>query len=105
MFRYKATGIVWGNLWGGGQAGYAAETLFADSLEDLTQAIDAGVKDGSLDSGMGFESLVGAYMTIEVSETRIIDGKAFIHVDETEYISSDLSENVQDFLSEQICCV
>ena len=98
MFEYKTNGIVWGNCWGGGQCGYQADTLTANSLEALVKLIDAGVKDGSLDSGMGFESLIGAIMIIDVVETRQIDGKTFVATESEQYISGDISEEIQEYL-------
>lgn len=100
MFNYKANGIVWGNLWGGGPGRYRANNLSADSLEALIKLIDAGVVNGSLDSGMGFESLVGAIMNIDVIETRQIDGKTFVAIESEQYISGDISDDIADFLYE-----
>lgn len=99
---YKASGIVLGNYWGGGQGSYAAETLTADTLLELEQQILDGIKDGSLDSGMGYESLIGALMNIETIETRVIDDKTFIATENEHNCYGDLSEEQHDFLLECI---
>lgn len=102
MITYKASGIVLGNYWGGGQGGYKAETLTANSREDLKRQILAGIADGSLDSGMGYESLIGAMMNIETIDTREIDGKTFVASEQEINCYGDLSEEQQDFLIECI---
>jgi len=78
MLTYKANGMVLGKLWGGGIGGYPAEILTADNLTELDKQIERGIEDGSLDGGMGFESLIGAMMSIETIDSRTIDGKKFI---------------------------
>lgn len=105
MITYKATGIVLGNYWGGGSGGYKAETLTANSLTELEQQILAGIKDGSLDSGMGYESLIGAVMDIETIDTREIDGKIFVAIEQETNCYGDLSEEQQDFLIDAIMYV
>lgn len=102
MITYKATGIVLGNCWGGGQGRYKAETLTANSLTELEKQIEDGIKDGSLDSGMGYESLIGAMMNIETIDTRQIDDKCFIASEHEINCYGDLSEKQQDFLLEAI---
>lgn len=104
MVIYKARGLVLGNLWGGGQGGYAARELSADSLPKLDKQIKDGIKDGSLDSGMGFESLVGAVMMIETIDTRRIDGKTFIASKYEQEVYGSLSDEQIDMLTEAIYC-
>jgi hypothetical protein len=56
------------------------------------------LKDGSLDSGMGYESLIGARIDIEVITTIIVDGKEFVNTEyETELIGV-LTDEEKDFL-------
>ncbi len=100
MITYKATGIVLGNYWGGGQGGYAATEITATNRVSLIQQIENGIKDGSLDSGMGYESLIGAVMMIDEIDTRKIDGKTFIAHDYESEMFGDLTEKQQDFLLE-----
>ena len=78
---FTAKGYVLGNCWGGGIAGYTSRTITGTSLKDIKeQAIDG--LDGSLDSGMGFESLIGAKLHIRVDTTKVIGGKNYVN---TEY--------------------
>jgi len=100
MITYKASGIVLGNCWGGGSGGYPAHEINANSLRELNEEIEEQLKNGSLDSGMGFESLIGAIMIIDTVDIRQIDGKRFVAHDYEQEIYGDLSEKQQDFLIE-----
>ena len=73
--QFKSSGFVYGNLWGGGRGAYPARKITAHTLEALTAEIDKGIKDGSLDSGMGYESLMGGVFDIETVTTATIKGK------------------------------
>ena len=105
MITYKATGIVLGNYWGGGSGGYKAEMLTANTLKELEQQILAGIADGSLDSGMGYESLIGAVMDIETIDTREIDSKIFVAIEQETECYGNLSEDQQGFLIDAMMCV
>lgn len=93
-----ANGDVDGKLWGGGYVGYAAEQVQYESstdgakkvLSDLKVLIQDMLDDGILDSGMGYDELLGAIMVIDhqitwyseeldVSATSVgkYDGKTF----------------------------
>lgn len=100
MITYKASGIVLGNYWDGGSGGYTAKTLMANTLPDLKQQILAGIADGSLDSGMGYESLIGAAMNIKMIDKREIDGKIFTAIESNIEFFGDLSAEQEDFLIE-----
>lgn len=102
MITYKASGMVLGNYWGGGSGGYRAEQLSADNLTELRDEIKARIADGSLDSGMGYESLIGAVMNIETIDTREIDGKTFVATERGTEVFGDLTEEQEDFLIEAI---
>lgn len=94
--KYKASGIVLGNYWGGGKGGYKAERVFADTKEELIDKINEGIKDGSLDSGMGYESLIGAIMDITTITTIIYQGKKFKNEEtDIEVFGSMTSEETQ----------
>ena len=97
---FKATGYVLGNCWGGGKVAYAAKPLQGETREAIIELALEGIKDGSLDSGMGFESLIGAILNIEEFKTVEVEGKNFYRSDyETMYVG-ELSESEQDFLDE-----
>jgi hypothetical protein len=100
MITYKATGIVLGNCWGGGICGYAATEIRATNRASLVQQIENGLKDGSLDSGMGYESLIGAIMVIDTIDSREIDGKAFIAHDYENDFFGDITPEQEEMLIE-----
>ena len=98
MITYRATGIVLGNCWDGGICGYAASTITATNRASLVQQIENGIKDGSLDSGTGFESLIGAVMVISTIDTREIDGKTFIATEDEIEVYGDLTPGQEKWL-------
>lgn len=95
---YRATGNVWGNYWGGGQGRYTANAIDANSKEELDKKINQALQDGSLDGGMGYESLIGAVMFIDTIDTRIIDDKSFVNVDTSTEVYGDLPEEIIELL-------
>ena len=95
--KWKSEGIVFGNYWGGGRGSYAARKLYSDTKEELIEQANAGL-DGSLDAGMGYESLIGALLNITKVTTVVIDDKYFVNKEsELEFIG-ELTEEDQDFL-------
>jgi len=76
---YKATGFVLGNLWGGGQGAYRTIEFEADTKEELMDKAKVALEDGSIDSGMGFESLVGAVLDITETTTVEIEDEIFFN--------------------------
>lgn len=99
-YKYHASGLVYGKLWGGGYGSYPAIKLEADTREDLKKQIETALKDGSLDAGMGYEQLLGALMEIKTVETRIIEGKKYTHRETELELYGDLDEKAQDFLQD-----
>ena len=98
--KFESRGVVLGNLWGGGTGAYKAKTLKADTKEELIKQATEKLNDGSLDGGMGFESLIGAILDVETIETVEVNGKSFTHSEiEIEFLG-DLTEEEQDFLIE-----
>jgi hypothetical protein len=77
MKSYKATGQVYGYLWGGGQGAYPARTIESKNQAELIKRAEVMLADGSLDSGMGFESLTGALLEIETYTEIIHKGNPF----------------------------
>lgn len=95
--KYKSTGLVYGNHWGGGQGAFSARRLEANTKEELLKQAEEGL-DGSLDDGMGYESLIGAMLNITKFTTVEIDGKEFVNKEyETEFVG-ELTEEQIDFL-------
>src|SRR3989344_27203 len=102
--KYKSSGIVYGHFWGGGKGGYSARKFEADSKEELIKKCNEALEDGSLDSGMGYESLIGALINIEIETTIKVKGKEFTNKEyELEFIGN-LTEEEGYFLEESISC-
>jgi hypothetical protein len=94
--RYVVSGVVLGHMWGGGVGSYPAKNYRGSSLSQIEEAILQSLKDGSLDSGMGFQSLKGALMSIAKIETLLIGGKEYESTEHSEKIYGDLStEEIQ----------
>lgn len=100
MLTYKASGYVLGKLWGGGIGGYPAENLTDVDLTGLDLRIKQGIESGSLDSGMGFNGLIGAMMIIDTVDEREIDGKLFTAHTYTEKVYGDLTDEQIDLMCE-----
>jgi hypothetical protein len=97
--KFVSRGYVLGNYWGGGQGAYSARVLTADTKEELIKEATIGL-NGSLDGGMGFESLIGALLIITKITTIIYDDKPFTNEEIEEEFIGDLTETQQDFLIE-----
>ena len=100
--KFKSEGIVLGYLWGGGKGAYPAHKLSADTKEEILNKANSALFDGSLDSGMGYESLIGALLFITKITTIEIDGKPFTNKETEDEFIGELSEDEQDFLSKCI---
>lgn len=97
---YKAKGFVYGNYWGGGKGAYKSEELEGSSIKEVDTQVKEGIKDGSLDSGMGYESLAGAIMKITKMTTVIIDGKPYVNKEYETKVYGNLTDEEEDFLYE-----
>jgi hypothetical protein len=99
MSHYKAEGIVYGNYWGGGRGAYTSKPLEADTKEAIIEKAWRGLKDGSLDGGMGYESLIGALLTIEEIETVTVNAKEYNRSEyDTIYIGDRIKAKEKNFL-------
>jgi len=96
--RFEAKGIVLGNYWLGGKGGYAAKRINANTLEELLTIATKMLDDGSLDSGMGYESLIGALLEVSTITTVLINDKEFINTETEIHFIGDLSEEESEFL-------
>jgi len=102
MKVFNATGLVYGNLWGGGRGSYPVRKLeWFSSKEKLLEEAEKGL-DGSLDSGMGYESLIGAILLIEEIETIKVDEKEYSRTEYSEEFIGKLSEKEKEFLIDRI---
>lgn len=97
--RFIGRGYVLGNCWGGGKVAYRSHELISESKESLLNVAKRKLHDGSLDSGMGFESLIAAVIEIEEEITTVIDGNVFVCTNYiTEIIGDEVSEIDEEFL-------
>ena len=100
MKKYNLSGIVLGKLWGGGLAGYPSEKLEAETRKELIKKARKMLKDGSLDSGMGFESLKGALLEIKETEFVTMKGKEYQREEYSEEFIGKLTKKQKTFLRE-----
>lgn len=100
MKIFNATGIVYGNLWGGGKGAYGATEISGKSRADTMKQAKKMLDNGSLDGGMGYESLIGAILTIKSTEIREIKGKIWTHEEYEQIFIGKLNKEEQDFLME-----
>lgn len=80
MKRITVTGIVYGNLWGGGEAGFKARKIEGGTLKEVKDTAKRMLEDGSLDSGMGFDGLNGAVLKAKIETIKMIDGEEYINI-------------------------
>lgn len=102
--QYTITGYVYGNLWGGGRGAYPSETLQGNSKVKLLAKAKEMLKSGALDSGMGYESLIGALLTIKTTSFIEVDGKEFTNDEYTDQFIGDLDIEAMEFLEATDLC-
>jgi len=95
---YKCKGYVLGNYWGGGQGSYPIVNLQTNTQKQLVELAEQKLKDGSLDSGMGYESLIGAKLDIEEYETIILNNKTYNRSEYHTELIGELTEEQAEFL-------
>lgn len=93
-------GIVLGNCWGGGRVFYPSDYVGKEfkSLIDLKEFITKTFKSGALDSGMGFESLIGYLIDLETIRKIRKNNMVFSNV-ENDFIIyglDDIDDDVYD---------
>ena len=98
MKTFEASGLVYGNYWGGGKGAYRATEIAGKSKADILKQAKKMLDNGSLDGGMGYESLIGAVLTLKSTETIDVKGKIFTHDEYEEVFIGELDEKEQDFL-------
>ena len=99
---YYARGLVIGSCWGGGKVGYSARNLQNRSKKELIKEINNRIEDGSLDSGMGFEEVLGALLMITKRTSKIIKGKEYVNKEYEESFFGNLNDREKEFLKESI---
>lgn len=103
---YNARGFCLGNYWGGGAGSYPTKNYKSDNLEGLRTMIKNAIDDGSIDSGMGFESMIGAAIAITkiITTTLTVDGKQLEFKHESTNIEyfGNLNDDQTEFLAETV---
>lgn len=98
--EYIIKGICIGYPWGNNTLyGYESETYKGTDLNILMDKINHDIKNGSIDSGFGFEKVIGAILNKKTIWHLISDNKDFKHED-NEIIESfieDIKESDKDF--------
>jgi hypothetical protein len=97
---FEAKGLVYGFLWSSQLGAYPTKKLVANTREELLKLAGEKLNDGSLDSGMGYESLKGALLNITEITTVKIDGKVFYNENIEQEFIGNLTEEDKDFLSD-----
>jgi hypothetical protein len=96
--RFEVTGIVLGNLWGGQEGSYPARKIKTNTRQEALEKATDMLSDGSLDSGMGFESLIGARLEVKCIETIKIKGKEYENENSETIFAGELTPEQQEFL-------
>ena len=99
---FSAIGNVYGHLWGGGSGAYKCKKLTANTKEELIDLANKMLNDGSLDGGMGFESLIGACLEITCETSINVDGKKFTQKEYDFDFIGKLTEEQEEFLTNLI---
>lgn len=80
---------------------YEARRLTGTSLEDIKEQATKGL-DGSLDSGMGYESLIGAVLQVHIITKIEIEDKIFENIEYETISVGELTDEQYEFLENQI---
>lgn len=96
--NFIAKGLVYGKNWGGGFGAYKSRELRAKTRTELIGRAKKELKSGGLDSGMGFEYLKGAILSIEQIEIITVKGKEYKRSEYLDEFIGDLTDKEQDFL-------
>lgn len=98
---YKAKGLVYGCLWDNSMGSYPSKEVYSENFDELKEMIMSGIDDGSLDSGMGYQQLVGAIMEITTITDIVINDDVYTNKKyQVEYFG-ELSETEIEFLETQ----
>lgn len=95
---FTASGFVHGYYWGGGQGAYASEKLMEATKEKLLNKASEMLKDGSLDGGMGYQSLIGARLDIVKHTILTVNGKEYENEEYSREYIGELTAKQKHFL-------
>jgi len=92
--EYYTEGKVIGYDWYNNLVTYPAAQIYAGTYPELVQKISERYKDGSLDSGFGFQKLTGYELEIFVTSTVMVDGLAYKRTDWDHTLTKNENEQV-----------
>ena len=98
MKQFEISGYVYGKYWGGGSGAYPATKISGSNLTKLLRKAKEMLSNGSLDSGMGYESLLGAYLSIKTEDTITLKGREFVNTDYDDKFIGRLTRKEKNFL-------
>lgn len=79
--KYYTEGYVIGDDWYDQRCTYPAERIAADTYDELVRKVNEEFEKGSLDSGFGFQRLVGFELEVYIISTVNINGLEFSRTD------------------------
>lgn len=98
-----SNGFVIGDCWGGGRGFYPARKIGTyETKKALMVTIRKMLVDGSLDSGMGYESVTGAVLEIKKTRMTEIKGETFSRNDYDMISLGKMSDSERDAMMEQL---
>lgn len=90
--KYYTDGYVIGDDWYDQKGSYPAVIIKADTYDELLRIVDEKFKEGSLDSGFGFQRLTGYELNVYAISTVNIDGVEFSRTDLSTTLRKGLDE-------------
>lgn len=99
---YHSHGKVLGKYWEGGSGSYNTTVFTANSLEELLVLNNNALNDGSLDSGMGYKSLIGAILIITITTKIVFENEDYFNTKEDIEFIGELNDEQTEFLEQSI---
>lgn len=90
--RYYTEGYVIGDDWYDQKGSYDAVRIEADTYDELVEKVNKKFKEGSLDSGFGFQRLTGYELHVYAVSTVTLDGIEFSRTDLAYILSKGIEE-------------
>lgn len=95
---WDANGLVYGRDWEFNYGTYPSISFQNDTYEGLLAEASKALANDSIDSGMGFESILGALLEITCITSIEIEEHTFVNNEVTIEFLGDLTEEQQVFL-------
>lgn len=97
---YVAKGYVLGIYWFGKKGAYPTKLVRGSSIEEIESKINQMIDANVLDNGMGFQSLIGALMTIRITTEIVVDDMVFINNQYQGNFYGELTKEEENYLDE-----